>query len=189
MPEREIRTAYSALRSILRKRNERTEALGILTAYPTPPKVRDVPKSLLKYELADLASAVRDPATLISKVKSRERKIAQKLAEHHYDIPAGKLDDFGRFMEATRKRQGATYKGKSGVAARAYEELVKTGVTGKTIARSFKAWLEDTESLNTLINAAQNAQSTHPGKRVTGVELREIMQKIDPIKTPPKGTK
>ena len=179
LADREVRQVYSELRSILRKRNERAEAKGLSPVYPTPAPVRGVPPRLLRSEIQDLAAAVRDPLSKLSVRQTREGKIAATLASHSYNIPIDKLDDFGRFMEATRKRQGETYKGKSGIAAQAYEELVKAGVSGKTIARSFKNWLESSEKINMLVTAAQNAADTHPGKRVTGTELREIMRILE----------
>lgn len=182
MTAKEVRTAYSSLRSILRKRNERAEAKGIAPVYPTPAPVKQVPNRLLRSELADVAVALRDPVSKISGKLNQQQKAARTLASHGFRIPTDKMSDFGRFMEATRKRQGETYKGKSGVAVQAYEELVKAGVSGKTIERSFKKWLENTETLNQLVNAAQIAAESHPGKRVTGVELREIMSNIDPFR-------
>lgn len=176
LSEKEVRRLYSGVRSILRKRNERLIAKGITPIYPTPAPVKEVPKGLLKSELADISAAVRDPASMLSATLTRAGKTARTLAEHGFTVPTDKLDDFGRFMEATRKRQGETYKGKSGIAAQAYTELVKTGVSGKTIARSFRKWLEDSERLNLLVTAAQNAADTHPGKRVTAAELQNIMK-------------
>ena len=179
MTDKAVRELYTGLRSILRKRNERAEARGITPVYPTPAPVRGVPPRLLRSEVQDIAAALRDPVSKISGKLNREQKAARTLASHGYHIPTDNMDDFGRFMEATRKRQGETYKGKSGVAVQAYEELVKAGVSGKTIERSFKKWLESDAKLNMLVTAAQNAADTHPGKRVTGVELREIMKVLE----------
>lgn len=175
-PEREIRKMYSEFRSIMRKRNERLKARGITPVYPTPPAVRDLQESMLKSELAWVAAALRSPVSMLSGKLSKNEKASRKLASHGYYIPPDKMDDFGRFMEATRKRQGETYKGKSGIASQAYTELVKTGVSGKTIERSFKKWLEDSEKLNALVTAAQQAKDTHPTKRVTAAELKQIMK-------------
>lgn len=176
---KEARQLYSELRSILRKRNERAQAKGITPVYPTPAPVKSVPQSLIKSEIIEIGVALRDPVSKISAKLTKEQRAARTLASHGFTIPTGKMDDFGRFMEATRKRQGETYKGKSGVAAQAYTELTKAGVSGKTIERSFKKWLEDSEKLNTLVTAAQNAADSHPGKRVTGVELSRIMGALE----------
>lgn len=176
MTNRAVRQAYSAARSILRKRNERLEARGITPVYPTPPAVKDLPESMLKSELAWTSAALRSPVSMLSGKLSKNEKTARTLTSHGFNIPPDKMDDFGRFMEATRKRQGETYKGKSGIAAQAYTELVKTGVSGKTIERSFKKWLEDSEKLNDLVTAAQQAKDTHPNKRVTAAELKQIMK-------------
>lgn len=126
--------------------------------------------------LAKLAKDLRSPVSTLSGKLEKARRTAETLKSHRFNIEANQLDDFGRFMEATRKRQGETYKGKSGVAAQAYTELVKTGVSGKTIERSFKKWLEDSEKLNDLVTAAQQAKDTHPTKRVTASELKQIMK-------------
>lgn len=174
LSEKAARELYSGMRSILRKRNERMTAAGKTPAFRTPEPVKNVEN--VKAELSRLAAELRSPLSSITGVAKRQKRSAETLQRHGYDIPKGKLDDFGRFMEATRKRQGETYKGKSGVAAQAYTELIKTGVSGKTIERSFKKWLENTERLNELVTAAQQAADTHPGKRVTGVELRNIMK-------------
>lgn len=181
LTDKTVRELYSELRSILRKRNERAEAKGLSPYYPTPAPIRGVPPRLLRSEVQDIAAALRDPMSSLMMRGSREGKIAAKLASHDYHIPINKLDDFGRFMEATRKRQGETYKGKSKGNVQAYEELVKTGVSGKTIDRSFKYWLESEHKLNTLVTAAQNAKDTHPDQRVTSAELRSIMEAIDPM--------
>lgn len=170
------RKLYSGMRSILRKRNERLKAHGITPVYPTPPAVRDLQESMLKSELAWVGAALRSPVSMLSGKLSKNEKASRKLASHGYYIPPDKMDDFSRFMEATRKRQGETYKGKSGIASQAYTELVKTGVSGKTIERSFKKWLEDSEKLNALVTAAQQAKDTHPTKRVTAAELKQIMK-------------
>lgn len=180
MTNRAVRQAYSAARSILRKRNERMTAKGITPIYPTPPAIKDLPEWMIKSELSWISSVLRSPASKLSSKLSREDKMLRKLASHKYYINPRKLDDFGRFMEATRKRQGETYKGKSGVAVQAYMELVKTGVSGKTIDRSFKKWLEDTEKMNTIVMEAQKAKKKHPGSRVTAAELKDIMKKYDP---------
>lgn len=173
---RKIRSMYSAGRSILRKRNERIKAAGYTVQFPTPPRVQDVSTEELPSMLAKLAKDLRSPISTLSGKIDKARRTAETLKSHRFDINANQLDDFGRFMEATRKRQGETYKGKSGVAAQAYTELVKTGVSGKTIERSFKKWLEDTDKLNDLVNAAQQAKDTHPNRRVTARELQQIMK-------------
>lgn len=179
MGEKEVRRAYSEARSILRKRNERIESAGFKSIYKTPEPVKNVAPGSLKNALADVTAALRGPMSSVQGVRARLEKISKELAGHKWDIPPEKLDDFGRFMEATRKRQKATYKGKSGVAATAYTELRKAGVSGKTIERSFKKWLENTEKMDLLVTAAQNAYSTHPGKRVTSAELSRIMGELD----------
>lgn len=149
-------------------------ASGRTPAFRTPEPVKNVEN--VKAELSRLAAELRSPLSSITGVAKRQQRSVETLQRHGYNISKGKLDDFGRFMESTRKRQGETYKGKSGVAAQAYSELLKTGVSGKTIERSFKKWLEDTDKLNDLVNAAQQAYDTHPGKRVTARELTQIMK-------------
>lgn len=173
---KELRRMYSEFRSIIRKRNERLTASGRTPAFPTPAPVRSISEADLMAEVARQAAILRSPQSSITGILKRGRRTADTLRSHGYDIDPGKLDDFGRFMEATRKRQGETYKGKSGIAAQAYTELVKTGVSGKTIERSFKKWLEDSEKLNDLVTAAQQAKDTHPNKRVTATELKQIMK-------------
>lgn len=105
-------------------------------------------------------------------------KISAALKEHKYDIPVNRLDDFGKFMKATYNRQGETYKGKSSVAAHAYEEFRALGVTGKTLANSFEKFLENTEKMNELLNIAKGLKEKHPNTRVTGVELRAKIKEM-----------
>ena len=174
-----LRAMYSAGRSILRKRNERITAAGYKVQFPTPPKVQDISADDLPLMLAKLAKNLRSPVSTLSGKIEKARKTAETLKSHKYNIEANQLDDFGKFMEATRKRQGETYKGKSKVAAQAYTELVKTGVSGKTVERSFKKWLEDFEKLNVMVTSAQNLKDKHPRKRVTAAELKDLLSRYE----------
>lgn len=175
---KELRTLYSGMRSILRKRNERFIEKGIKPTYKTPKPLKRLSDKQVKKLVPEIARQLRDPLTNLKKYQERAEAISAKLATHKWDIPPEKLDDFGRFMEATRKRQGETYKGKSGVATTAYTELVKTGVSGKTIARSFSKWLESQYRINYLVNTAQNLSDLNNGKRVTA---KQLLSKLPPL--------
>lgn len=176
---KELRTLYSGMRSILRKRNERFISKGITPVYSTPKPVKGLSEKKIKALVPEIARQLRDPLTSLPKYEARAKKISETLKSHKYDIDPDKLGDFGRFMEATRKRQGETYKGKSGVAVQAYTELVKTGVSGKTIDRSFKKWTESQERLNTLVTVAQNLHDINGGKRVTSRQLMSALEYMD----------
>lgn len=181
MTLKEIRKAYTTMRDVMRKRNQRLEAAGKPINFPTPPKLKDMPDSVVKQETAELARALKDPRSMLKTIDTKEARISSTLESHGYEIPPDQLDDFGRFMEETRKRMGETYVGKSGGAARAYTELRKAGVSGKTLARSFKKYMENMDRLSDLVTAAQNARKSHPDKRVTGVELEKIMKEAFPL--------
>lgn len=176
---RQLRSLYSGMRSILRKRNERIVASGRKSIFPTPAPIANVPQAELKKAVAKLAANLRSSQSTLTGKKLREQKISATLKEHKHDIPVNQLEDFGRFMKATYNRQGETYKGKSSVAATMYEEFRKLGVTGKTLANSFAKYLENYSKMNDLLNVAIQLKDNHPSTRVTGVELRAKIKELN----------
>lgn len=177
LSEKEQRKAYTVMRDVLRKRNDRLVNAGKPVFYPTPPKIKDVPTNLLQKELAEMARVVRDPRSSLKGQMSREAKASMTLAEHNYHVAPSDMEAFGRYMEATRKKRGARYKGYNAkLTVGAYEELRRLGVPGKTLARSFKKWFENEDKLSELVTAAQNLAKLHPETRVTGEELKQVMK-------------
>ena len=155
--EKNLRQLYSGLRSILRKRNERMQAAGIEPPFKTPVPTKEVPTSVLRAEVAELAYQLREPTTSIaSRNLTPQTKAVRTLQSKGFQIKRSQLKSFGRFMDMIRERMGERYKTE---VVDKFVELQRQGVRIDTIERNFKKYLESSEKLDELVSAVQRTRA------------------------------
>lgn len=166
--EKNLRKMYSEMRSILRKRNERMRAKGIEPPFKTPVPTKEVPTSVLKAEVAELAYQLREPTTSFAKRnQTPETKAVRSLQSKGFDIKRSQLKSFGRFMDMIRERMGERYKTE---VVNKFSELQRQGVRIDVIERNFKKYLESNEKLEELVNAVQRAHANTGGVKVSDIK-------------------
>lgn len=158
LSEKELKATYSGLRSILRKRIERMAKKGIESPYPMPVPTKEVPADLLRSEVAELASQLRDPGTRMSggRKLSPQTKAIRTLQAKGYNIRRGQLASFAKFMELVHDRMKNIYEVKPVINA--YIELRRQGVSIEIIKEKFADFVESEKQLEKLVQAAQNAK-------------------------------
>lgn len=166
--EKNLRKMYSEMRSILRKRNERMQAKGIEPPFKTPVPTKEVPTSVLKAEVAELAYQLREPTTSIAKRNlSPETKAVRSLQQHGFDIKRSQLRSFGRFMDMIRERMGERYKTE---VVHKFSELQRQGVRIDVIERNFKKYLESSDKLEELVSAVERTHANTGSAKVADIK-------------------
>lgn len=167
---REMRQAYSELRSIARKRADRLEAAGFGAARFAP--IRQVMQEDLADELAELSYYLRSRQSQLKYVRV-EREQAT-LAEHGYIIQD--FVAFGRFMDDMRYRYRNRKLPDSGTFADIYKQAERRKMSSKTLQREFGKWLDDEEEAEKLRDALEAAPARTKGRdRLTAKTLRNLL--------------
>ena len=156
---KEVRSEYSRLRDIAQKRLQRIEAgskgatdwtrTEIYKTYRKGvPKLSDVSKEHLPYELSKLARWVESDYSRIGYLKKRMRSSIKKLHERGYDfVNERNFLDFTEFMEEYR-RQKLDHVYGSPDAVELYGALQKRGISSSDVYNDFMDWLENAEALS-----------------------------------------
>lgn len=178
MSARNIRQSLSRLRSVAQKRQARLIAAGYtdseIATRPLP-TVRSLTPEDQAVELADLSRILRDPRSTIKGVKEWTRHVRESLQRSGYsDIAARDLKAFGSFMDEMRDRYIGRLYGSSLVAS-LYNEAAAKGVSGKTLQREFKRYLESAEKVDELRKALEQADLRPGRKRITSNEIRGLL--------------
>lgn len=167
---REMRQAYSELRSIARKRAERLEAAGFGTVHFAP--IRQVMQEDLADELAELSYYLRSGQSQLKIVRG-EREQAT-LAEHGYIIQD--FVAFGRFMDDIRYRYRNRKLPDSGTFADIYAQAERRKMSTRTLQREFGKWLDEAEEAEKLRDALEAAPARTKGRdRLTANTLRNLL--------------
>lgn len=176
LSDAQLRKAYSEVRSIARKRVERmakSEFADTDIANRSFPTVRQVKIEDLRNALLDVSQFVRDPRSLLNYHRNIVTKTINTLESHGYSIPRENLKDFGDFMEFARDRWKGRKMPPSDYVASIYESVSKKGISAKTLMREFRTWLDEEESIDSLMIAIENSRPQARYGRVTARQLRE----------------
>lgn len=170
MTDKELRKAYSELRSIARKRADRLEAAGFEAQRFNP--LNKVPSGDLEQELIELSYYLRSPGSSL-KVARQEREQAT-LAAHGYNVQD--VRSFGRFMDNMRYRYRNRKYPDSGVFADIFIQAERRKMSEKTLQREFSRYLKTEEDAVKLRDALASApERTSGSNRLTARNLKEIL--------------
>lgn len=168
---REMRAAYSELRSIARKRADRLEAAGYEARRFNP--VDKVFSGDLDFELAELAAYLRSGGSKLS--VARHEKEQATLAAHGYSIE--NVDQFGKFMDDMRYRFRNRKLPDSGTFADIYKQAERRKMSVRTLQREFGKYLNDAAEAEKLRDALEDAPMRTRGQdRLTAASLRSILK-------------
>ena len=182
MTDKELRSTYSRLRSIARKRAERLSRAGFddFDLSQVFPRVREI-KGIknLRAELLDVSLYLQDVRTTLPGMRSYVEKTLKTLHESKYNfITRENLKAFGDFMESKR----ALFEKKimdSDRAAKLYEQMERLNVSDETLKKNFGEYLEEDVLLDELTitlskmkfrNGAQRVNSNRIEKALAGDE-------------------
>lgn len=170
LSDREMRQAYSELRSIARKRADRLEAAGFEAARFAP--LNQVDRDDLEYELARVADYVQSPGSSLR--VARQEKEQATMAAHGYSIQ--NYNQFGKFMDSMRYRYRNRKLPDSGLWADMYQQAERRGMSVNTLQREFGKYLKTEEESEKLRDALEAAPAKTKGRdRLTARNLREIL--------------
>lgn len=177
MSDRTVKQQYQHLRTIANKRAGRLRAAGFGdtdVGDVSFPSSRGLSPQQLREQLAEASRYIRDPRTTVRGIRSYTKKMTESLAEAGYEIPARDLRKFGDFMETMRSR----HKGRlmpSGIIASIYDQAGRVGISGATLLRNFKTYLDDEEKAARLLGALENASLPSGRRRLSSRELSALL--------------
>ena len=175
---KEMKRAYSELRSIARKRADRLEAAGFQATRFDP--VSNVDPDDLEYELARVAAYLRSPGSRVMTARKEKEQIT--LAARGYNIED--FNAFGDFMDEIRYRFKGRKMGDSDPYVQIYDAAEKRNMTIKTLQREFGKYLNYAASAEAFKEVIQKAPaSTGSHAYLTANNLRTLLQErnIDAI--------
>ena len=192
---REMRRAYSELRSIARKRADRLEAAGFQATRFDP--VANVDPEDLEYELARVAAYLRSPGSRL--ITARKEKEQITLAARGYNITD--YNAFGDFMDEIRYRFKGRHMDDSDPYVQIYDALEKRNMTVKTLQREFGKYMNYARTAEIFLETLQNAPTQTGNKGyLTAKNLSDLLRErnIDAVynreyagehggKTPPEN--
>lgn len=172
LSDKELRSTYSELRSIARKRADRLEAAGFQAR--RFPALAKLGADEIADQLSELAYYLRSPG---SQVKfAREEREQATLAAHGYDIQDYRA--FGQFMDNMRYRYKNRKLPDSGLWADIYKQAERRKMSVRTLQWEFGAYLNETEDAERLRDALEAAPVRTKGRdRLTARNLRSILEK------------
>ena len=168
MDPKEVRKAYSELRSIARKRADRLEAAGFEARRFDP--VANVDPDDMDEQLAELAYFLQSPGSSV-KVARQEKEQASLLA-HGYNI--SNIDKFGAFMDEMRQRYKNRMYRDSDPFAKVYEASERRGIPISTIKKEFGKWLRSEEDAKKL-QAQLEELPLSSAKQFSSDKLKDLM--------------
>lgn len=170
MSDRDIRAAYSELRSIARKRADRLEAKGLPARRFAP--LNKLMSDDVAEELTKVSFYLRSPGSSLKAIEGEREQAA--LAAHGYDIQD--VAAYGRFMEDMRYRYRNRKLPDSGLWADIYIQAERRKMSTRTLQREFGRFLEDEEESYRLRDALESAPMRTRGRdRLTAKNLRALI--------------
>jgi len=167
---REMKQAYSELRSIARKRADRLEAQGYGAV--RFPQVKQIMHEDLADLLAELSYYLRSGQSQLKIVRAEKEQAT--LAEHGYIIQD--VREFGRFMDEMRYRYRNRKLPDSGTFADIYKQAERRKMSVNTLEREFGKWLDDAEEAEKLRDALEAAPARTKGRdRLTAKTLKNLL--------------
>lgn len=177
MTDKTVRARYSKLRKAAMQRARRLQAAGFGdtdVADVSFPTIRELTPEQIREELAEASRYLRDPRTTVRGLRSYTQRAKEALEAAHYPEAAKDLKKFGDFMETLRARHIGRFYG-SAQKASIYEESQRLGISGKTLIRNFKSYLEDEEKAKKLLDTLQASNLPRGRKRLSSNELKALL--------------
>lgn len=179
MSEREMRKVYAELRKTANKRMKRmiNEGFGdyALAKIKFPMTKELESKEEVRNALLNVSSYLREPRTTLRTLKKIEAKTVSTLESHGYEIPKSKLSDFGDYMDAMRQRYKNRLMPPSNLIADTWEQAARVGMSGKTLMRKFKEWLDDRDEMEKMHDILEEYELPKNRKRLSSTELLEML--------------
>lgn len=171
---KEMKKAYSELRSIARKRADRLEAAGFQATRFDP--VANVDPDDLEYELARVAAYLRSPGSRV--ITARKEKEQITLVARGYNIED--FDKFGDFMDEIRYRFKGRHLDDSDPYVQIYDAAEKRNMSAKTLQREFGKYMNYVKSAEAFKEVIEKApMSTGDHSYLTADNLRKLLKERD----------
>ncbi len=177
MSDATVKARYQRLRKVATARVSRLEKAGYGktdVADVRFPSSRELTPDQMRAELAEASRFLRDPRTTVKGMRTYVKRAEESLKEAGYQEAAKDLKKFGDFMENMRAR----HKGRlmpSDVMATIYDEASRVGVSGKTLERNFKEYLDQEEKAQQLLKTLQETELPKSRKRLSSKELKALL--------------
>lgn len=173
MTPKAMRSLYSELRSIARKRADRLEQAGFSSQRFEP--VVNVDKSDLAYELERVAYYLQSPGSSLRVARKEQEQIS--MAARGYNIRDFK--EFGKFMDQIRYRFRGRVMDDSDPYAQIYDAAEKRQMSVKTLQREFGKYMNYAQTAEMVRDALQEAADTRTSARLTAKELKSMLERRD----------
>lgn len=177
LTDRELRSRYSEFRDIAQKRIKRLEKAGFqnidLVKGAQFPKIKGQTSEELKQNLADISEFLADPRSRSAKLKQIQEKTVTQLSKRGFNIPSGKLTEFGRFMENMRERYRNRALPPSDTLVEMYENSQRLGISVNVLQTKFKDYLNDSQKAERLAITLADLDLAPNRKRLSSTELRK----------------
>ena len=172
MSDKAVRSAYSELRSIARKRADRLEAAGFsIMRFPSLREMQ-LDNEEVRRQLQEVSFYLKSPSSQLKEVK-KEKELSGLMASG-YTIQDQK--QFGQFMDYFRSK----YKGRvippSDIPATIYNAAERKGMTTKTLQREFGKYLSDQKKMEELRHAINIIKEDPKYNRVTVKQLKKVLK-------------
>lgn len=167
-----IRKAYGELKKIAVQRQKRLKAGGYgetELAQKSFIPARGASLEEVAQELAEVSLFLRDPRSMITKIRSQEKKIKETLKKHGYKIKD--VRKFGDFMEAARSKISSiiydSYR-----AAMLQAQAERHNISPASLNKNFEYFYNNLEALTVTLPIEREN-----GKPVTAANLKQKMER------------
>lgn len=179
MTDKTVAARYRQLRSIALKRQARLRGAGYgdtdIADIDFKASRKMAPEQL-RTALADVSLWLRDPRSKVRGMRHYVQASVEALKQANYEnINSRNLKDFGDFMEVMRSRHLSRIP-PSDIQASIYDEASRVGVSGKTLLRNFRKYLDDEDKAKKLLSALQSATLSEGRKRLSSNEVKALLK-------------
>ena len=171
MTPKAMRSLYSELRSIARKRADRLEQAGFSAQRFAP--VANVDASDLETELARVAYYLQSPGSSVRVARKEQEQVT--MAARGYNIQ--NYNEFGKFMDQIRYRFRGRVMDDSDPYAQIYDAAEKRQMSIKTLQREFGKYMNYAQTAEIVRDELQKAAETRTSARLTAKELKSMLER------------
>lgn len=174
--QKEVHKEYTRLRDIAQKRLKRIENASVRDGIDWTktevykqykkgvPKLSDISKKHLPYEMAKLARWVENEQSKIGYLRKRMKSAIKNLHERGYDfINKSNYLDFTAFMEEYRAQKLDHVYG-SPEAVELYGALQEKAINPESVYKDFNDWIENQQALSELPNRKRGTLKSYKMK-------------------------
>lgn len=171
MTPKAMRSLYSELRSIARKRADRLEQAGFSAQRFAP--IAKVDASDLETELSRVAYYLQSPGSSIRVARKEQEQVT--MAARGYNIRD--FNEFGKFMDQIRYRFRGRVMDDSDPYAQIYDAAEKRQMSVKTLQREFGKYMNYAQTAEIVRDELQKAAETRTSARLTAKELKSMLER------------